>query len=372
MKREQKKNLLIACFITILACALVLSGFYAGKWAAKRSLKQVLNLFDSAATLGYLDPDELNLNAYEKKPTPEDLDYISWAPMNVPAPFVQHVPRPGHRFNTNINSLGMRSTREAAGPWKADTIRIFITGGSTAYCSGAPSQETTISGLLESFLNNSPFLKKGFKYEVYTAANPAWSSTHERIYIENIISELSPDLVISFSGNNDVHWGYEGENIFWFWSYYDRYTMNVLNTAHRFVGNPLLYDVVPKPDGPVRPDLVARRLLKNVNLAFYALSLAGSRYVFILQPTRRVTEFIEPAPEDEQKLLYFRECYEYIRRNLGEFQMADFYFLDYSKMFDGLKSADLMYIDSYHFGDKGNRMIAEKIGRFLIENNLVQ
>ena len=104
-------------------------------------------------------------------------------------------------------SIGAVRYKKKSTPKPDNTFRICITGGSTAFGSGAPSQDRTIAGYLGRILSQELTPVTKLNYEVVNAANPAWASTHERILIENKISELDPDMIISFSGNNDVHWG---------------------------------------------------------------------------------------------------------------------------------------------------------------------
>jgi len=101
-------------------------------------------------------------------------------------------------------------------PKPPTTYGIFFTGGSVAYGSGAPSQDKTIGQYLENLLNLEITPVSHLRYEVFTLASPAWTSTHERIVIENRLSELDPDMVISFSGSNDVHCAGAGRDVFWF------------------------------------------------------------------------------------------------------------------------------------------------------------
>jgi hypothetical protein len=54
----------------------------------------------------------------------------------------------------NINMLGFRDQRQTYAGKPARTVRIFITGGSTAWESGTSSQKQTISYLLEQILND--------------------------------------------------------------------------------------------------------------------------------------------------------------------------------------------------------------------------
>ena len=48
-------------------------------------------------------------------------------------------PTPGQHGNAHINSMQFRAGKELEMPKPANTYRIFITGGSTAYGSGAPA-----------------------------------------------------------------------------------------------------------------------------------------------------------------------------------------------------------------------------------------
>ena len=148
----------------------------------------------------YFDPSEALRN----------FNKISWAPPSVLTPFVGNGLRPGKTGNAVINAMQFRMEGDLATPKPKGVYRIFLTGGSTAYSSGAPSQERTIAGYLEEKLNREIGPVTGHRYEVIIAANCAWASTHERIIIENKLMELEPDLVVSFSGNNDVLWGSVG------------------------------------------------------------------------------------------------------------------------------------------------------------------
>ena len=100
-------------------------------------------------------------------------------------------------------------------------------GGSTAYSSGAPSQNKTIGSLLEKLLIDKTHSDSSLEYEVFTLASPSWSTTHERIIVENRLLDLEPDLVISLSGNNDCHWGALGGNTLWFRNYADDYNFEL-------------------------------------------------------------------------------------------------------------------------------------------------
>ena len=117
----------------------------------------------------------------------------------------------------------LRSEEKLILPKPSNIHRIFITGGSTAFSSGAPSQDRTIAAYLNRLLSINLTPLTNINYEVFTMATPAWASTHERIMIENRLSDLEPDLVVSLSGNNDVHWEAKNRNVMWFRAYQDEF-----------------------------------------------------------------------------------------------------------------------------------------------------
>tara|TARA_Y100000590_G_scaffold453702_1_gene599207 strand:- start:1317 stop:2435 length:1119 start_codon:yes stop_codon:yes gene_type:complete len=350
-------------------------GFILGRQSLIIPLDNEIRTVMGATTLGNL------LNADEK----EDLaatylggdssiakmDEFSWAIFNVPTPFVGNGPMPGKHGNSTINTMQFRATRETEIPKPVGTFRIILTGGSTAFGSGAPGQDRTIGGYLEKLLTEAPRRDAIDRYEVVTAANPAWATTHERILIENRLSEIQPDLVISFSGNNDVHWGQIGSNILWFRTYADEHYFRLIKKTYDYAGFGDLPDVTRTNSKPVPPEIVARRLLKNVSLSWFALKQKGIPHLFVLQPSLAVTK--KALTSREQAVLksrieqngdhvkYFQLCYAKISAALHSFNGDGYRFVNMVSIFDQLQADNEMFIDSYHFGDKGNQIIARKI-----------
>ncbi|MBW1801312.1 MAG: SGNH/GDSL hydrolase family protein [Deltaproteobacteria bacterium] len=105
------------------------------------------------------------------------------------------------------NSSGFRDFREFSAKPPENEIRIFVTGGSTCYGNGAPRHELTIGALLEKSLRNR-FPEKHIV--VINAAFPGYCMTQERIMIENRILDYNPDLVLLFTGFNDLVYAYDG------------------------------------------------------------------------------------------------------------------------------------------------------------------
>jgi hypothetical protein len=365
------RRIFLAVLPSVFALLIFGFGFMAGRYQVARSLRRQLTDSIASDTLGHMlreDEKGTYALAYENPAAAaRDIDHFSYAIPNVLTPFVGTGPEPGQHDNAFINSWQFRSTKEVAMPKPPGVYRIFITGGSTAFGSGAPSQDKIIGQYLENSLNAeiTPSTKLG--YEVFTLANPAWTSTHERIIIENRLSELAPDMVISFSGNNDVHWAGAGRDIFWVRTYSDQHFFDLLNAARRIARFPAMTDVIPAP-AQVPPAAVGIRLEKNVRLSAMALAMKGARYVFVLQPAIAITT--KPLSAREQKLHdkllppaleNFTQSYQEIRARLSSIHDSQFLYLDQSDAFAGLTASDEIFLDSYHFGDRGNAIVARKI-----------
>jgi lysophospholipase L1-like esterase len=357
---------LLAIALSCLMAFIAGLGFVAGRYSIIRTFDSKIQGFARAFTLGSI------LNKEEKKSVSRvyrdgdrivaRLDDISWSVPNVPAPFVGNVPAPGIYPGTQINSMQFRADKELPVPKPDRTFRIFLTGGSTAYGSGALDQNRTIGGYLSELLARELTPQTTMNYEVFTMANPAWATTHERIMIENRLSELEPDLVISLSGNNDVHWGILGKNVFWFRTYADEFFQGLIKTIYT-LSDQQIPEIIPASAEDIPPPVVAQRLLKNVKLSSYALSLKNVDYIFVLQPTLATTR--KGLTERERKYLkypdYFRECYTLIDSALDDLHEENFAYINLSGIFDQMGKDEDIFLDSYHFGDKGNEIIAQQM-----------
>ena len=100
----------------------------------------------------------------------------------------------------NINSLGFRG--DEFSKIKPDkTYRIFVVGSSPVFGYGATSDETTISGFMQEFLNGKYF---GFDIEVINSGIQAADSSKELKLLKQKLVTFSPDLVIMYDGWNDL------------------------------------------------------------------------------------------------------------------------------------------------------------------------
>ena len=314
----------------------------------------------SGETLGRILPADQRRNIAQAYADParaeRELDAYCWEPPKSPAPFVGYVPAPGEHASAHIDARGFRTLHDVSGPKEPGTYRIFLVGGSTAFGVGAPSDGATVGALLERRLEAEVNVV-GRRFEVVTAAAPAWASTHERILIENVIVELDPDLVVALSGVNDCHWGWRGENVMWFRTYAEEYFRGLLDRACELAGAPAEQDVVPLAGAPVDPGAVAYRFELNVRLASYALATHEVPYLLFLQPCLAVSRLSSREPGDDSEP-YFVACYDAIRVRLAALKSQGLRFVDVSRSVDGDFAREHLYIDSYHFADKGNERLA--------------
>jgi len=360
--------------IAVATFAVIVLGFFLGRYPLTWYAEEVDD-FRRAETLGGLAGERRSefARAFDDPARAEDeMDSYAWAVENVPTPFVGVAPRPGEHPGASINSLQMRGSKEV-GPKAPGTVRIFLTGGSTAFGSGAPSDAHTVAGVLQERLDRELSPTTGLRYELFNAANPAWTSTHERILIENRLSELEPDVVVSLSGNNDAHFGYRGHDVLWFRTYAELHFATLTSRLmDDFGSGAFALDAAWEAEDPqpVAVDDVVYRLEKNAQLAASALNAVGARYVFALQPTLATTGK-ELSPREhahaERESLgprsvdYFVACYARFQERLGAAAWPGFTFVDASTAFDEHAATDEIFLDTCHFGDRGYRILADRL-----------
>ena len=58
---------------------------------------------------------------------------------------------------------------------------------------------------------------------------------------------------------------------------------------------------------------------------------------------------------------YFHKCYSALRDQLSSLRLPNFDYIDLSGVFDTFTDEDEIFLDSYHFGDRGNEIIAKAV-----------
>ena len=244
-------------------------------------------------------------------------------------------------------------------------MRVFITGGSTAWGSGASSDGKTISALLEEKLNKEVSSRTGNQYEVINAAFPGWSTTQEKLLIQQRLVDLHPDVVLMFSGNNDIHWALHGSDIRWFYSYMDQNYITLLNEMYKSSGHPEWVVANPVSSRPVECSQVAEVAARNVEEAASAAERVNAQLFFVLQPniistTKRLTEHEQRILQGQDKP-YWDSCYQALRVALAQIKAKNYRFIDLSRSFGALGGSTELFIDAYHVADMGNQLIARDI-----------
>jgi|GEM_PF-3521984 hypothetical protein len=343
--------------------------------ARLRLLFELDNKLKKYEQIVFMQPDNGSLDKALVYKNPEkaytELTSYLWAVPTIPTPFVGEAPAPGKYGKSTINSQQFRHPTDIHQPKPRGTYRIFFTGGSTAFCSGAPSDETTITSYLQAMLDQKLTPQTGVKFEVINAACPGWTSTHERLWIELKIPEMEPDMVIEFSGNNEAHWGVRHYSAKWMRNYGEQLFWRMVSSWYEYFEKKPLLDNVPREIAKVAPDSVAQALTRNIRCCMLFLGEMKVSYVFILHPIlaeskKRLTQREQSLREKDAENAYFQQCYNAIRLNLAKIesnisQTESKYvkLFDYSYIFDNLN--DDVFLDSCHFGDKGNELIAAKI-----------
>lgn len=368
----------MAVFLSVVVAIPFLGGVLFGRFLVGHGLRQAIlatrgnvSLLDAVHRRNSPDFRTTDiLRVYPEAHGKEQfLDQVSWYPPHVPVAFLGTAPQEGRWANATINRFHFRDDRKEYGPKPPDEVRVFITGGSVAFGTGAPSQEQTVSALLETVLNGAAE-PPGTSYRVVNAGVPGYASTHERLLIELRLEELQPDVIVMLSGGNDVHWAAGGFDVRNLRTYADAHFDDVISRAYGLAG----LDAIGAPPvgGPVPLPLdVADRLSANVVRAALATRAMGARLVFALQPNVRTTR--KALSPREQRLLanmpggdLWDPCYQAIRERLSR-RDDEFAFVDLSPAFAGASANEEWFIDSYHFGAQGNRALAESLAPVVLQ-----
>jgi len=285
-----------------------------------------------------------NKEAYNKK-----VDIIEARPIMIFTQGVIYAPIHGKSYSSFHNIQQFRYPYDLKKEKNKNEIRIFITGGSTAWGYGAPDDNSTISSFLEKFLNEK---FKNYSIKVINAGVDGYDTTYERIWIFNRITEYNPDIIISYSGYNDIRYTYligrdlfsnihnDGSYFFWAIQQYECFNRgkDLADRIQQYDFPKLFFD---KNDFPYKT-------LKNVTIISLYLNYVGIKYVFILQPINRektLPEVIPLAKKLEANL-------EELSKNLK------FIFISHMDLFYGKEN---LFRDDCHLGDIGNQIIAQRL-----------
>jgi lysophospholipase L1-like esterase len=372
---------ILATIIAVLVVCGAVGGFFIGRTVARHAfVKKVSGLVEAGTaplslyqSMGRAIDDPVTAQAMTKaydvplgnhNALIKRLSEVASLPPYQPAPFIGHIARQFSSDNLHINALGFRDRREHLERKDDRTVRIFVTGGSTAWGVGASSDEQTISGRLEQKLNARLSSRTSYRYEVINTAFPAWSTTQEKILIEQRLVDLHPDVILMFSGNNDIHWALNDRDIRWFFSLDQNYFM-LLNEMYKIAGHDDWIVAFPRAGRRIECSEVAEIAERNVGEAVYAAARVNAQLFFVLQPnivstTKHLTLYEQRLLQGQDKP-YWDRCYQTLRETLARIKAKNYRFLDLSRSFGMLSDSTELFIDAYHITDLGNQLVAKEM-----------
>jgi len=217
----------------------------------------------------------------------------------------------------NINSLGFRGNEFFK--IKPDmTYRIFMLGGSPMFGYGASSDETTIPGYMQEFLNKTDF---GFDIEVINSGIQAADSSKELKLLKQRLVAFSPDLVIMYDGWNDLR-----SNI----------SPNELKENWKQVceiGNENNFDTV---------------------IVLQPIAGFGSKKL-----TQQESEYVKTGKNySEKPLMESLSVYQHYAKNLSDIKICT-KTIDLRSVFDN--ETDTIYFDQGHVYDQGNVIVTKSL-----------
>jgi len=284
-------------------------------------------------------------------------------------PYRHH--EPNQHFSTlNINNEGFRGN-EISFIKPDNTYRIFMVGGSTTFSSGSSSDNTTITGYLQQNFDQSEINKK---IEVINAGHDGMFSWDETESIKNKIVNYDPDLIIIYNGANDLQYSYD---------YIEKFMSNksdfnkVEDKARGMtsfyktliVGNLFSKSIQKsinesKGTKPLDTENISERisLWKNKQIENCKIgNEQGFDTLIILQPIIDIDK--KPLTDFEKKAFKNVEdwpnSYQLFANEFEKLNSFCENTVDLRNVFEGIEEP--LFYDWAHLGDKGNKIIADRI-----------
>ena len=314
-------------------------------------------------------------------------------------PFLGWIGKPNIDLPTiSTNALGFRDA--PLQPRTEGVYRILLLGGSTAWGLGASANAATVSGALESILNES---NAGRHVRVMNGAYPGWQSRHELVALMEYFSQFDPDLVIALTGYNDLHVMALGGNPDLQMRAESQMLADAVDASLKPMGTLQAVRKVVGSLGIWRIVVYFREMMQNnatgvskvlaydkgdsdrilpgvadryVTMSNYA-ARHGAHLLIAVQPDIYTTGKSFP-PEEQQVRERFTEKYAHIADVYSQYRRdAIGYFsaitaaddnasvMDLAAVFDN--SEEPVFLDECHLNDKGHRMVAESLARTINE-----
>jgi len=287
-------------------------------------------------------------------------------------PVLFHYPNQ-HYPTLNINEYGFRGS-EIQKEKPSDVYRIFVVGGSTAFGSGATSDETTIPGYLQEIINQQNF---DYDIEVINGGIGSANSETELLLVKNTILGFEPNLIIIYDGINDaVHrpvfiYDKNEKNNESPWQLIEIELEKIFIRTYRtptilyytVFNDPNLRFNFPNLDSVTDPTTVSKwktHLLEICELG----KNEGFSTVIVVQPI--VGSGNKPLTKNELKFTPVNErslgtvgTLKAMANSLADMESYCTKTADFTNIFDGIE--DPVFYDMAHMSDFGNEIIAENL-----------
>ena len=300
------------------------------------------------------------------------------------------------------NSLGFRCPEfKEKGQNK---IRIIVLGGSAAWGSGASNNDNTISGHLETILNDK-YKTSNFDIECFNLAQINNYISQDLLNANLFFQELQPDYVISFAGWNEIAASYllNQKKLRKFGTYFmeevgdlgpvslesyrKRLALNIVKKY--FTDNSKIISFFKKKI-KIKNLFDEKKFIEEINLSskifvehmkkfFYMSKGYEFEYLQFLQPhiykkenltesEKKITklyDYVRPVHGGKSfgDFLKNNSIYKEIENNLKRNRSVECYNLEHT--FN--KNEEEIFYTLVHMNDKGYKLIAQKISEVLIQ-----
>ncbi len=280
----------------------------------------------------------------------------------------------------NVNSLGLRGPE--IGPKKKNGFSVMVMGASTVFGDTTKADDQTIPALLENRLKER---YPGRAITVHNLGVPGFEFQREIDLAKMFWERIAPDLVIFYTGGNNVHIGYErGYAQIRPFTREDETTLLAKKKENYYVFYRMLRQIavqIRDPDGPADPKkrLAANRA--NLVRGFLDDASAIDRFfrakkipvLFVFQPvlvTKRHKTPIETETVRANGRPGLDDFYRNMIRDLrAEKGARNLDIQDFTDAFDG--SDDGIYYDPIHVNLAGNRIIADRLFALIEEKRFL-
>lgn len=312
-------------------------------------------------------------------------------------PFTHLKPRPATGKYVNVDENGFRRTKDQ-GPWPPGpaNLNVFVFGGSTTFGDGV-ADDQTIASYLQEFLQG----RQARPVKVYNCGRPGYYSAQERILFEKLlVTDCVPDVAVFVDGLNDCFFGasqpvlaQQIDQMFWDWSH-GKQSANLgalvselpMTRAAHAVRNRMGSSGPGRPSAPAeaapskaKDDLPAHvpgildRYVRGKKLIEAGAQAYGVKVLFVWQPV--------PVYKYDLKYHIFAE---------GGLERFDSVRYGYAAMAQRLEErpkdcsdnflwlADIqessrkpLYVDEVHYCPPMCKELADRIGRFLLQRDLL-